>query len=109
MPEPPPQSHPQPQPHPQGRLRPVPATAEEALAIGRGHFPGVWPGGEKPALHVQEFDIGYLIYPVFPPREDPTAYPRDPGGSHIGAVSALPNYPPEQAVELYRRHFRREV
>ncbi|MGW2023534.1 hypothetical protein [Streptomyces decoyicus] len=105
----------QPRPNPQERLRPVPATADEALEIGRGHFPSVWPGGEEPALYVHEFDIGYLVYPVFPPREDPTAYPRDPGGSHIviskadGAVSALPNYPPEQAVELYRRHVRREA
>ncbi|MFF8783485.1 hypothetical protein [Streptomyces sp. NPDC015125] len=93
--------------------RPIPTDADGALEIGRGHFPGVWPGGEEPVLHVHEFDIGYLVYPVFPPREDPTASPRDPGGSRLviskadGEVSALPNYPPEQAVELYRRHFRR--
>ncbi|MEV6569195.1 hypothetical protein [Streptomyces kronopolitis] len=99
------------EPQPQAGQRPVPTSAGEALEIGRGHFPAVWPDGEQPTLHVHEFDLGYLVYPVFPPRTDPTAYPRDPGGSHIviskadGAVSALPNHPPEQAVELYRRHY----
>ncbi|MGW8552006.1 hypothetical protein [Streptomyces tubercidicus] len=102
------------EPQPQEGQRPIPASADEALEIGRGHFPSIWPGGEEPTLHVHEFDLGYLVYPVFPPR-DPNAYPRDPGGSHIviskadGAVSALPNYPPEQAIELYRSHFRREA
>ncbi|MEU9116507.1 hypothetical protein AB0D04_33350 [Streptomyces sp. NPDC048483] len=99
----------EPQP-PIGR-RPVPAHADEALEIGRNHFPSVWPDGERPTLHVHEFDIGYLVYPVFPPRA-PDAGPRDPGGSHIaiskadGHVSALPNYSPEEAVEWYRRRFR---
>ncbi|MEU8684726.1 hypothetical protein [Streptomyces sp. NPDC048611] len=103
-----------PQPPPHGGPRPVPASAEEALEIGRGHFPAVWPDGEEPTLRVHEFDLGYLVYPVFPPRP-PGAYPRDPGGSHIvvakadGGISALPNYPPEQAAELYRRHFHREA
>ena len=102
------------EPQPPAGQRPIPGSAAEALEIGRNHFPRVWPGGEEPTLHVHEFDIGYLVYPVFPPR-DPAAGPRDPGGSHIviskadGEVSALPNYPPEQAVEVYRSHFRREA
>ncbi|MCZ1010093.1 hypothetical protein [Streptomyces lydicus] len=43
----------------------------------------------------------------------PPPPPPDPGGSHVviskidGEVSFLPNFPPERAVELYHRHYRR--
>ncbi|MEU8783653.1 hypothetical protein [Streptomyces sp. NPDC048637] len=94
--------------------QPVPANADEALEIGREHFPEVGSPGGPAELLVHEFDIGYLIYAGWPPAEDPTAPPAEPGGSNIviakadGEVSSLPNFPPESAVELYHRlHSRR--
>ncbi len=87
----------------------VPTDADHALEIGRMHFPEVGSPGGPASLMVHEFDIGYLVYAGYPPREDPTALPPAPGGSNIviskadGEVTFLPNFPPEPAVELYRR------
>lgn len=94
---------------PQTGPQPVPANADEALEIGRQHFPEVGSPGGPSGLFVHEFDIGYLIHANRPPAEDPTALPAEPGGSNVviakgnGEVSFLPNFPPESAVELYHR------
>ncbi|WP_432141658.1 hypothetical protein [Streptomyces sp. bgisy084] len=94
---------------PQTGPQPVPANADEALEIGRQHFPEVGSPGGPSGLFVHEFDIGYLIHASWPPPADPTAPPAEPGGSNVviaktdGEVSFLPNFPPESAVELYHR------
>ncbi|ARF55421.1 hypothetical protein [Streptomyces gilvosporeus] len=86
----------------------IPATAEEALEIGRAHYPAVGSPGGPSGLFVHEFDVGYLIHASWPAPEGPAGIPRDPGGSHIviakrdGGVTAVPNFPPESAVEVYR-------
>ncbi|GFE24838.1 hypothetical protein RB199_03360 [Streptomyces libani] len=94
---------------PQTGPQTVPANADEALEIGREHYPEVGSPGGPSGLFVHEFDIGYLIHASWPPAEDPTAPPANPGGSNVviskadGEVSFLPNFPPEEAVELYHR------
>ncbi|KOG47734.1 hypothetical protein ADK74_10270 [Streptomyces decoyicus] len=81
------------------------------MAIGRQHFPEVGSPGGPAELYVHEFDIGYLIHAGWPAPEDPTARPSDPGGTHIviskidGKVADVPNFPPEDAVELYRESY----
>ena len=88
---------------------PLPRNEVEALAIGRKYFPEVGSQGGPAKLHVHEFDIGYLIRAGWPAVGDPTARPSRPGGSNVviskidGTVSHLPNFPPEEAVELYHR------
>lgn len=90
----------------------VPTTPEEALEIGRGHYPPIGSPGGPASLFVHEFDVGYLIHAGWPAPEDPTAAPPNPGGSHIvisklnGEVTAVPNFPPESAVEVYRQWYR---
>lgn len=92
--------------------RPVPANADEALEIGRQHFPDVGSPNGPASLHVHEFDLGYLIYAGWPLPEDPTAPPASPGGSNIvinkenGDVTSLPNFPPAEAEKLYHRIYR---
>ncbi|MGP4002253.1 hypothetical protein [Streptomyces sp. 8N706] len=60
---------------------------------------------------MHEFDIGYLVY-AFPPSTAPNGAPPEPGGSNIviskvnGDISYVPNYPPETAIETYRRFYR---
>ncbi|MFJ3948838.1 hypothetical protein ACIPXV_02025 [Streptomyces libani] len=82
----------------------VPQTADEALAMARAHFHPRCRDGSPASLHVQEFDLGYLIYATFPPTE-----PRSFGGSHLvvskvdGALTFVPNFPPKSAIALYRR------
>ncbi|GFE17087.1 hypothetical protein Sgleb_51340 [Streptomyces glebosus] len=94
---------------PQTGPQPVPANADEALEIGRQHFPEVGSPGGPSGLFVHEFDIGYLIHASWPPAADPTAPPAEPGGSNVvidkadGEVSFLPNFPPESAAKLYHR------
>ncbi|MFF3543497.1 hypothetical protein ACFYXD_16855 [Streptomyces platensis] len=45
-------------------------------------------------MHVQEFDLGYLVYATFPPTE-----PRSFGGTHLviskadGTPTFVPNFP----------------
>ncbi|MEU9487182.1 hypothetical protein AB0D83_26565 [Streptomyces decoyicus] len=85
---------------------PVPTTADEALEMARTAFKPRCHDGSLAALHVEEFDIGYLIYAKFPPTE-----PRSFGGSHLviakadGARTYVPNFPPQSAIALYReRH-----
>ncbi|MET7796014.1 hypothetical protein [Streptomyces decoyicus] len=87
--------------------KPVPpTTAEEALEIARTSFKPRCHDGTLAPLHVEEFDIGYLVYARFPPTE-----PRSFGGSHLviskadGARTYVPNFPPKSAIALYReRH-----
>ncbi|MFD8543979.1 hypothetical protein [Streptomyces sp. NPDC059649] len=92
--------------------RPVPANADEALEIGRAHFPEVGSPDGPASLHVHEFDVGYLIYAGWPLPDDPTAPPSSPGGSNVvinkenGDVTFLPNFPPAEAAELYHRIYR---
>ncbi|MGI5257693.1 hypothetical protein ACWDBF_17525 [Streptomyces angustmyceticus] len=88
---------------------PLPTNEAEALVIGRQYFSEVGSPGGPSALFVHEFDIGYLILASWPRPEDPTAPPADPGGSHVvisktdGEVTFVPNFPPEDAVELYHQ------
>lgn len=95
-----------------GTPRPVPAGADEALELGRRHFPDVGSPGGPTALFVHEYDLGYLLHASRPPPADPTAPPAEPGGSAVvlakadGEVTWLPHLPPEAAVELYHRHSR---
>ena len=87
--------------------RPIPQDAEDALAIARTAFQPLCHDGTPAPLHVEEFDIGYLIYATFPRPADPRTPPTF-GGSHLviskhdGAHTYVPNYPPESAIELYR-------
>ncbi|BDM67436.1 hypothetical protein HEK616_09230 [Streptomyces nigrescens] len=82
----------------------IPATPEEALEIAGSRFKPRCHDGTPAALHVEEFDIGYLVYATFPPTE-----PRSFGGSHVviskadGALTFVPNFPPKSAIALYRK------
>jgi hypothetical protein len=82
----------------------TPASAEEALAIARAHFRPRCHDGTAASVHVQEFDLGYLIYARFPPTE-----PRSFGGTHLviskvdGTLTFVPNFPPDSAIALYRK------
>ncbi|MFZ3598905.1 hypothetical protein [Streptomyces sp. BH104] len=87
-------------------VQPVPATAEEALAAARSRFEVLDPAGNPAPLHVAEFDIGFLVHAVMPPP--PPGTPAPLGGSHMvisktdGAVTYVPNFPPDSAIDLYR-------
>ncbi|MET9516903.1 hypothetical protein [Streptomyces sp. NPDC002994] len=93
----------------------APSTPEEALRLVLGRFgqPRL-PDGSPAPMRVEEFDIGYVVYAVFP---QPTAVngvprPAEPGGSHVvvakddGETALVPNFPPELAIEVFRRHYR---
>ncbi|MGP4013442.1 hypothetical protein [Streptomyces sp. 4N124] len=90
-----------------------PATPDQALEIVRARYaqPKL-PDGTPAELNVHEFDIGYLVYAVFPPRTDPAGQPQPapPGGAKIvvsketGETVTVPNYPIEQAIALYRKN-----
>ncbi|MFJ7078859.1 hypothetical protein [Streptomyces sp. NPDC098781] len=92
-----------------------PTSSEQALAIVRGRYaqPRL-PDGTPAEMRVEEFDIGYLVYAVFPPVTDAAGRPRpaSPGGSKIvvaketGETATVPNYPSEAAIALYRRERR---
>ncbi|WP_051817884.1 hypothetical protein [Streptomyces sp. NRRL S-1813] len=77
----------------------APATVEEALAIARTRFRPLCRGGTPASVHIQEFDIGFLAYAVFPPTE-----PRSFGGSHLviskadGRLTFVPDHPPHSAM-----------
>lgn len=89
-----------------------PTTPEQAVEIVRDRYaePKL-PDGTPAELRVEEFDIGYLVYAVFPPVTDAAGRPRPapPGGSKIvvsketGETVTVPNYPTEAAIALYRR------
>ncbi|MGP8301920.1 hypothetical protein ACTPOK_29165 [Streptomyces inhibens] len=95
-----------------GAPKPVPTSQDEALEIGRQHFPEVGSPDGPSALFVHEFDVAYLVHASWPAPEAPDAPPSDPGGSNVaiskvnGDVTFLPNFPPEEAVELYHRWYR---
>ncbi|WP_225840579.1 hypothetical protein [Streptomyces sp. NK08204] len=89
-----------------------PTTPEQALDIVRSRFaePRL-PDGSPAELRVEELDIGYLVYAVFPPVTDAAGRPQPapPGGSKIvvsketGETVTVPNYPTQAAIDLYRR------
>ncbi|MGN9761221.1 hypothetical protein [Streptomyces sp. SD31] len=89
-----------------------PATSEQALDIVRSRYaqPKL-PDGTPAELRVEEFDIGYLVYAVFPPVTDTAGRPQPapPGGSKIvvskenGETVTVPNHPTEAAIALYRK------
>ncbi|MFJ6748491.1 hypothetical protein ACIQNI_09900 [Streptomyces sp. NPDC091266] len=90
----------------------VPASPEEALELVRGAFGQPHSADGTPApLQVREFDLGYLVYAVFakPVDKQGRPVPAPPGGSSFvvakdtGQISTLPNYPPDQAIALYRK------
>ncbi|WP_327353033.1 hypothetical protein [Streptomyces sp. NBC_01304] len=89
-----------------------PTTPEQALAIVRSRYADPkLPDGTPVEQRVQEFDIGYLVYSVSPPRTGLTApsAPSAPGGAHIvvskatGETVSVPNFPPELAIARYRK------
>jgi hypothetical protein len=93
-----------------------PATPEQALDIVRSrHAQPRLPDGTPAELRVEEFDIGYLVYGVFPPVTDAEGRPEPapPGGSKIvvsketGETVTVPNFPTEAAIDLYRRQRQR--
>ncbi|MFE5817391.1 hypothetical protein [Streptomyces sp. NPDC056479] len=94
---------------------PPPTTSEQALAIVRGRYaqPKL-PDGTPAELRVAEFDLGYLVYPVFPPVTDAAGRPQPapPGGGKIvvakdtGETVTVPNFPTEAAIALYRKQRR---
>jgi hypothetical protein len=98
-----------PAPAPQG----PPTTPAQALEIVRSRYaqPKL-PDGTPAELRVHEFDIGYLVYAVYPPRTDAAGRPQPapPGGAKIvvsketGETVTVPNYPTEQAIALYRKN-----
>ncbi len=89
-----------------------PTTPDEAIAIVRARYaePKL-PDGTPAPMHVHEFDIGYLVYARFPLRTDAAGrrQPAIPGGAKIvvskqtGETVIVPNYPPAQAIALYRK------
>lgn len=92
-----------------------PASAEQALDIVRSRYAQpTLPDGTPAELRVEEFDIGYLVYAVFPPVTDAAGRPQPaaPGGSKIvvskqtGETVTVPNYPTEMAIALYRKQRR---
>ncbi|MFE3654060.1 hypothetical protein [Streptomyces sp. NPDC059122] len=90
----------------------VPTNSDEALEIVRTAFgePRSFDGSPAP-LQVREFDLGYLVYATYAKPVDANGrpLPTPPGGSSFvvakgtGTISALPNYPPDQAIALYRK------
>lgn len=90
-----------------------PTTPDEAVQIVRARYaqPKL-PDGTPAELNVHEFDIGYLVYAVFPPSVDASGRPQPapPGGAKIvvsketGETVTVPNYPTEQAIALYRKN-----
>ncbi|MFJ9413570.1 hypothetical protein ACIRPT_05315 [Streptomyces sp. NPDC101227] len=95
----------------------VPTNPEEALESVRGKYsrPRSFDGTLAP-MHVQEFDLGYLVYATFaqPVDENGQPVPAPPGGSSFvvakdtGNITTVPNFPPDQAIALYRKQ-RREA
>ncbi|MGP4002254.1 hypothetical protein [Streptomyces sp. 8N706] len=90
--------------------RGVPTSAEEALEMARLEFEPRLTDGSLAPLRVQEFDLGYLVYAVFPPNPNPTV-PAALGGSNVmvskatGKLGYVPNFPLETAIDLYRKHY----
>ncbi|MFC7308151.1 hypothetical protein ACFQVC_28490 [Streptomyces monticola] len=97
---------------PSTRPRTPPSTPEQALAIVRGRYaePKL-PDGSPAQMRVHEFDVGYLVYAIFPPTTDAAGRPRPAplGGSHVvvskdtGETFTIPNFPTEQAIALYKK------
>ncbi|MFF8896575.1 hypothetical protein ACF082_03700 [Streptomyces lydicus] len=95
--------------------RAVPTTPQEALEWVRSRFgPPRNTDGSPALLQVLEFDLGYLVYATYATQGAPVdangrPLPAQPGGSSVvvakdtGTVSTLPNYPPQQAIALYRK------
>ncbi|WP_030413674.1 hypothetical protein [Streptomyces sp. NRRL S-1448] len=88
-----------------------PTSAEDALAIVRSRCAAPkLPDGTPAALRVHEFDIGYLVYPVFPRPDTASGRSRlgPLGGSKVvvakdsGETVWVPNLPTASAVALYR-------
>ncbi|MEJ8647956.1 hypothetical protein WKI65_07645 [Streptomyces sp. MS1.AVA.3] len=89
-----------------------PTTPEQALAIVRSRYAEPTPADGSPApMHVEEFDIGYLVYTEYPGTTDASGEPQPapPGGSKIvvakdtGETVTVPNFPTETAIALYRQ------
>ncbi|MGW7064745.1 hypothetical protein ACWGHM_40510 [Streptomyces sp. NPDC054904] len=93
-----------------------PTTPAQAVETVRSQYaqPKL-PDGTPAELEVHEFDIGYLVYAVFPRRIDTAGRPQPspPGGAKIvvsketGESVTVPNYPIEQVIALYRKNLER--
>jgi hypothetical protein len=98
--------------------QPVPGNAEEALELVRRRFgQPTLPDGTPAPMRVHEFDLGYVVYTVVPKPTGPggVPLPAPPGGSNFvvakdnGEIATVPNYPPEQAAQVFRKHYRPEM
>lgn len=93
----------------------VPQSAAEAERLVRARFavPAA-PDGSPGQLRVTEFPLGYVVRTAAPPpeRSGSTPRPAEPGGSSFivardnGEIVTVPNYPPSQAIEVFRKRFR---
>ncbi|MEW9518561.1 hypothetical protein [Streptomyces tubercidicus] len=89
-----------------------PTTPDEALAIVLSRYaePKLADGSPAP-MQVEEFDIGYLVYPEYPDTTDDSGVPQpaQPGGATIivakdtGETVTVPNLPTDSAIALYRQ------
>lgn len=100
------------QPEPPAGEQRVPASGDDAIEIVLEQFARpYWPDGSPAPLHAHEFEEGYLVYATYPPHDDPTSPPPNPGGSNFvvrksnGDVTTVPNYPTEMAIEVYRKFY----
>lgn len=65
-------------------------------------------------IGIEEFDVGYLIWKLPPPREDPTRPPETVGGAYLvvdketGDTSSWPLLDPDLIMDQFRRTKRGE-
>ncbi|MCK1796241.1 hypothetical protein MTQ01_09540 [Streptomyces sp. XM4193] len=92
-----------------------PASGAEALErVLEQYGRPVGPDGVPAAMHVEEFESGYVVYPSFPLPEPINGVPQpaEPGGSNYvvakdnGEIGVVPNYPPAKAIEVFERFYR---
>ncbi|MFF9479945.1 hypothetical protein [Streptomyces sp. NPDC014733] len=90
-----------------------PTTPAEAIALVRSRYAEPTSADGTPVpLAAEEFDIGYLVFPVFPQASRTDAagnpLPAPPGGAKVvvskatGESVTVPNLPTESAIALYR-------
>lgn len=93
-----------------------PRNPDEALeTVLRTYGRPTRPDGTPLPLRVREFSVGYLVYATAPPLPpaDGIPQPAAPGGScfivakDTGQTTPVPNYPPDQAIDVYLRHVQR--
>ncbi|MEV8312066.1 hypothetical protein AB0P36_33360 [Streptomyces flavidovirens] len=93
-----------------------PTCPEEALELVKSRFGRpTLPDGTLVPLQVEEFDLGYVVYAVYPKPAAVAGVPQqpaEPGGSSLvvakdnGEIATVPNYPPELAIKVFKKHYR---